>query len=311
MTNDILTPELTSDEFKAQFIGFIQDRHKSPELLRKLFDSFPDDKKSLLEEYRVDTLTEAVVENKQEWLRRPRYFDEQAQMAKQNFSQKRIEHLIEVKSYLIEQGIDGFTLPKADTHLPQNSALPLQEHSMSKAFTSINLDGFQPSRPFANSVNSGDLSKVRMALFMEMNDKQLSNQFIRQTIAWTLKQKLNLFVPYEENGYAQAMNQDTSQWSADYYGLQEVYASSNFSEKRISHMLAVRERVFTIKERPASASPSSPQQRPQTRPYRQDQGNNESSHEGSGSGNNSIWPLILIGGALAVVAAVLLAKIIR
>ncbi|WP_422444574.1 MULTISPECIES: hypothetical protein [unclassified Endozoicomonas] len=307
--------ELTAADFKALFIGFIQDRNQTPELLRQEFASFPEDKRALLEEYRVDSLTEAMSENPQEWLR-PGYFDKQAQMAKQNFCQKRIEHLIKVKSHLIEQGIAGFTLSEASASQPQHSLSPSQDHSMSGEFTTINLNGFQPSRPLANSVNDGDLSKIRMALFMEMNDKTLGNTYIRQAIAWALKQKPNLFVSYEENAYAQAINPDMTQWSADYYGLQEVYASSNFSEKRLSHMLAVRERVFSIKEHPVSTSQTPVQQSSQTRPNRPEQSSQNTNRserekpESVDSGKNSILPILVIAGVLAVVAAVLLATII-
>ncbi|KFZ36843.1 hypothetical protein HR45_13640 [Shewanella mangrovi] len=178
-------------------------------------------------------------------------------MAEQNFCLKRIEHLIEVKSHLIEAGIAGFSrLPRGKITDGINTP-SIKDNAMTTEFSSVNLAGFIPSHSLRKTVDGGDISAIRAALFMELNDKRLSTAVLRQTIAWTIAQHPNLFVAYEENAYAQSMVTDTSKWDTQYYGIQEVYASSNFSHERISHIIAVRERVFGIQESNARYSTNS------------------------------------------------------
>tara|TARA_R110002050_G_scaffold1216_1_gene8345 strand:+ start:7554 stop:8516 length:963 start_codon:yes stop_codon:yes gene_type:complete len=312
------TKEMTSSAFKKQLVEYIQHPDFRPELLRQLLSALPENKRVLLEEYRVDTATEAIEEDQQEWLR-PSYFFRQTHFAELNFCQKRIEHLIMVKSHLIQHKIAGFSKAEASVIPKQSTTNKLKDSAMGE-LASVNLTGYQPSKSLANSVNRDDLSAIRMALFMEMNDKRLSTTSIRQALAWTLSRHPNLFVPYEESVYSQSICQDTSLWDSSYYGIQEVYTTSNFSEKRLSHMLAVREHVFIFNIQETSASNSAskvdsvlePKMR-QTRNQGQSsnaESQQQSQTQGASSQNSLLTSLLLIGGAIAVIAAVILSIIV-
>lgn len=188
---------------------------------------------------------------------------------------------------------------------------------MSHAFSSVELSDFAPSRSLSNCVNGDDISAIRVALFMEMNNNQLSNHSLRQAIAWTLTKHPNLFVAYENSAYAQAMERDTSKWDLGYYNMQEVYASMNFAEERVLHMLDVRKRVFNIQpnetsisSKPAAMRTVSYQQ--QTAPQVSTTAHTQT-HQATNSKdstNNVLNTLLLVGGAVAALALVILAIII-
>lgn len=182
---------------------------------------------------------------------------------------------------------------------------------MATDFSSVDLTDFTPSRSLNNCVNNDDISTIRIALFMEMNDKRLSTTALRQAIAWTLSKHPNLFVTYEENAYAQKMIFDTTQWNKDYYHMQEVYASSNFSLERIHHMVAVREHVFNLPLNEISSQPSRQKNTLNQPTQSKEQLSTESAQRTEfKTDNNVLKSLLLIGGVAAVIALVLLAIII-
>ncbi|NAW88812.1 hypothetical protein [Photobacterium halotolerans] len=314
-STELVAPNLTAAEFKTKIIDFIKSRDFKAELLRQILSALPDDKLVLFEEYRADNTTNPISEDSYKWEREGgAYFALQLHIAEENFCLKRIEHLIQVKSHLTERGIAGFPRPVSSSTTSHEEAKITKENTMNAEFSSVDLTGFTPSRSLSNSVNSGDLSSVRISLFMEMNDKRLSTKEITQAIAWALSKYPTLFVTYEENAYSQKMVFDTAQWSKDYYHMQKVYASSNFSLERIRHMVAVREHVFTIAQddaRPTTLPNTQPQNAPKQSPQHQEQPSTGSTHRSEFKPENNVLnSLLLIGGVVAAIALVILAVIV-
>ncbi|CCU73719.1 MULTISPECIES: hypothetical protein [Thalassolituus] len=312
---EFVAPNLTVAEFKAEIIDFIKCRDFKAELLRQVLSALPDDKLALFEEYRADSTTDPISEDSYKWEQKGgAYFALQLHMAEENFCLKRLEHLIQLKSHLTERGIAGFSRPASSSITSHEEAKSTKENTMSADFSSVDLTGFTPSRSLSNSVNSGDLSSVRIALFMEMNDKRLSTAVITQAIAWTLSKYPILFVVYEENAYSQQMEQDKVKWDSHYYHTQELYATSNFSLERIRHMVAVREHVFKIAQDDARSA-TLPKTQPQSTAKKTTPGQQ---HQAIGSiqgtkpkpENNVLKSLLLIGGVVAAIALVILAVIV-
>ncbi|MCK8045340.1 hypothetical protein MSG37_10600 [Shewanella sp. 1CM18E] len=312
---ELVAPTLTPAEFKSQIINFIGGRDFKAELLRQILSALPDDKHDLFEDYRTDVTTDPISDDSYKWEREGgAYFSLQLHMAEENFCLKRLEHLIVVKSHLTERGIAGFSRPTSIPSTNQIDAQRTKENTMSADFSSEDLTGFTPSRSLNNCVNNDDISTIRIALFMEMNDKRLSTAALRRAIAWTLSKHPNLFVAYEENAYSQDMVLDSTKWNKDYYHMQEVYASSNFSLERIWHMVAVRDQVFTLAEdepRSATAPSTRPQSMPkQTHQHRDQPSTGRTQRTESKPQNNVLNSLLLIGGVVAAIALVILAVIV-
>lgn len=315
VSTEFVAPNLTAAEFKAKIIDYIKSKDLKAELLRQILSALPDDKLDLFEEYRADSTTDPISEDSYKWEREGgAYFALQLHMAEKNFCLKRIEHLIQVKSHLTERGIVGFSRPVSSTTTSHEEAKATKEHTISADFPTVDFTGYTPSKSLSNSVNSGDISLVRTSLFMEMNDKSLSTKEIIQAIAWALSKYPTLFVAYEENAYSQKMDFDTSEWNKDYYHMQKVYASVNFSSERIRHMVAVREHVFTIAQDDARRE-TLPNTQPQHAPKQSTQ---QSEHPSSGSAHrpepppehNNLKSLLLIGGVVGAIALVMLAVLI-
>ncbi|MEZ9648076.1 hypothetical protein AB4307_18850 [Vibrio sp. 10N.261.52.C2] len=314
-STELVAPNLTAAEFKAKIIDFIKSRDFKAELLRQILPALPNDKRELLEKYRTNTNTDPISEDSYKWEREGgTYFALQLHMAEENFCLERLEHLIKVKSHLTERGIAGFSRPAFSLTTTHEEVKSTKENTMSADFLSVDLTGFTPSRSLSNSVNSGDLSSVRISLFMEMNDKRLSTAVITQAIAWTLSKYPTLFVVYEENAYSQQMVQDKVKWDSHYYHAQELYATSNFSLERIRHMVSVREHVFKIAQDDARSA-TLPKIQPQvtttkTTPRQLHQSTGSIQVTRAKPENNVLKSLLLIGGVVAAIALVILAVIV-
>ncbi|GHX71481.1 hypothetical protein VCSRO66_0303 [Vibrio cholerae] len=314
-STELVAPNLTATEFKSKIIDFIKSRDFKAELLRQILSALPDDKLALFEGYRADSTTDPISEDSYKWEREGgAYFTLQLHMAEQNFCLKRLEHLIQVKSHLTERGIAGFSRYISNSTTSHEEAKRTKENTMSTDFLSVDLTGFTPSRSLSNSVNSGDLSAVRVSLFMQMNNKRLSTKEITQAIAWVLSKYPTLFVAYEENAYSQQIEQDKLKWDRHYYHTQELYATSNFSLERIRHMVAVREHVFTIAKNDNRCA-TSPKTQPQSTakqgaPYQQYQSTGNAQHPEPQPEHNILKSLLLIGGVAGAIALVMLAIII-
>jgi len=313
-STELVAPNLTAAEFKSKIIDFIKSRDFKAELLRQILSALPDDKLALFEEYRSDSTTDPISDDSYKWEREGgAYFILQLHMAEKNFCLKRLEHLVKVKSHLTERGIAGFSrfIANSTNH---EEAKSTKENTMSAYFPSVDLTGFTPSRSLSNSVNSGDLSAVRVSLFMQMNNKRLTTKEITQAIVWALSKYPTLFVAYEENAYSQQMEQDKLKWDSHYYHTQELYATSNFSLERIRHMVAVREHVFTIEkndDRCATLPKTQPQStKKQAAPYQQHQSTGNTKRPEPQPEHNMLKSLLLIGGVVGAIALILLAVIV-
>ncbi|HCE2224694.1 TPA: hypothetical protein NGT43_000787 [Vibrio parahaemolyticus] len=318
-----LSTALSESEFKREVIGLIKSPEYTPELLNKLLLSLLTEKPDFFDDYLVDDKADAIVEAAPGFNSSPEwcvggYFDRQCRFLAQNFSKQRIEHLIQVKSHLIEYGIKGFEkiVSLAHTNDQHNQS---EENLMKNQFASEDLSNFAPSSLVQKIVNSGDLIRIREGLFMEMNDHGISTRKMRQIIAYAMKHKPNLFVPYENNGYAGEMDHDNkNHWDAKYYALQEVYTASNFSYQRIEHLLKVRDHVFNIAAHQPSVPPrsvASQQSQPSSR-YPNSQARN-SPRPGVGlhqpqtkvraqSERENLKAMLLVGGVLAAAALFIL-----
>ncbi|GEM_PF-6434462 len=315
-STELVAQNLTAAEFKAEIIDFIKSMDFKAELLRQTLSALPDDKLVLFEAYRVDSTTDPISEDSYKWEREGRtYFAMQLHMAEENFCLERLEHLIQIKSHLTERGIAGFSQPVTSRSTTSHEeAKSTKENTMTAAFSSIDCTGFTPSRSLSNSVNSGDLSSVRISLFMEMNDKRLSTKEITQAIAWALSKYPTLFAVYEENAYSQQMEQDKAKWNSHYYHTQELYATSNFSLERIRHMVTVREHVFTIAQddvRSITLPNTQPQNASKQSIQNRERPSTSSTHRPeSKPKHNTLNSWLLIGGVMTAIALVILAVIV-
>lgn len=239
------------------------------------------------EQYQVNEIYDAIEPDELDW--NASYFDRQRKLAQLNFAEQRINHLIDVREYLIRNGIAGFA--KAPLAGPIEGT------------NTMNMQGYLPGANLAKMVEQGTTSQARSALINELEDNRLDDAEIGRAIAWAQARVANLFVGYEENSLAGKMNNDSAQWDTDYYDLQTSYLNSNFAKIRFEHLITVRnslrqrrvkgfERII-IKPKP---QPQSQQARAASRPH----------SDSSSSQPGFLRVALMAGGALAVLAALVI-----
>ncbi|EKN3569207.1 TPA: hypothetical protein RM805_002387 [Yersinia enterocolitica] len=239
------------------------------------------------DDYLVNEIFAAIEPDELDW--NAGYFDRQRKLAQNNFAEKRISHLIDVREYLIRNGIAGFT--KA----------PVTGHT--EGTNTMNMQGYLPGANLVKMVENGTVSQARSALINELENNRLEDHEINKAVAWAQARVADLFVDYEENTLAGKMNNDPHQWDEDYYYLQTSYINVNFAKVRFEHLITVRnslrqrrvtgfERII-IKPKP---QPQSQQARATSRPH--------SDYSSSQPGFLRI--ALMAGGALAVLAALVI-----
>lgn len=239
------------------------------------------------DDYQVNEMFAAIEPDELDW--NAGYFDRQRKLAQNNFAEKRISHLIDVREYLIRNGIAGF------------AKTPVAEHT--EGTNTMNMQGYLPGANLVKMVENGTASQARSALINELENNRLEDHEINKAIAWTEARVADLFVDYEENTLAGKMNNDSHQWDEDYYYLQTSYINVNFAKVRFEHLIAVRnslrqrrvkgfERII-IKPKP---QPQSQQARAASRPH----------SDSSSSQPGFLRVALMAGGALAVLAALVI-----
>jgi len=176
------------------------------------------------DDYLVNEIFAAIEPDELDW--NAGYFDRQRKLAQNNFAEQRISHLIDVREYLIRNGIAGF------------AKAPLSERT--KEANTMNMQSYTPGATLAKMVEHGTTSQVRSALINELEDNRLDDAEICRAVAWVQARVNDLFIGYEENTLAGKMNNDPAQWDEDYYYQQTSYINVNFAKIRFEHLITVR-----------------------------------------------------------------------
>ncbi len=241
------------------------------------------------DDYQVNEIFAAIEPDELDW--NAGYFDRQRKLAQNNFAEKRISHLVDVREYLIRNGIAGF------------AKAPLSGRT--EEVRTMNMQSYVPSATLAKMVEHGTTSQARSALIKELEDNRLDDAEIGRAVAWAQARVADLFADYEENTLAAKMNNDPNQWNDDYYYQQISYINVNFSKVRFEHLIAVRNslRLRGVKgfERIII--------KPKTQPQPQSQQARTASRPQSASSSSQpgfLRVALMAGGALAVLAALVI-----
>lgn len=241
------------------------------------------------DDYKVNEIFAAIEPDELDW--NAGYFDRQRKLAQNNFAKKRISHLIDVREYLIRNGIAGFAKAPLAGRIEETKKM--------------NMQGYTPGATLAKMIEHGTTSQVRSALINELEDNRLDDAEIERAVAWAQARIVDLFADYEENTLAGKINKDPSQWDESYYYQQTSYINVNFAKVRFEHLITVRnslrlrgvkgfERII-IKPK-AQPQPHSPQARAASRPH----------SDSSSSQPGFLRVALMAGGALAVLAALVI-----
>jgi hypothetical protein len=93
-----------------------------------------------------------------------------------------------------------------------------------------------------NQINS-DLNKSRKAWFDAINDREYDKSRLLQKLQQEKENNSELFVEYVADESIEAIDTDSSEWTEKYFIQQKKFAELNFSERRLDHLISVREHI--------------------------------------------------------------------
>lgn len=267
-------------------------------LLRQQLTDLAAASPDLFVSYESNAAVEPIDSNKSNWSKE--YFSRQKVYAGSNFSRLRIEHLIDLRTYL-SAARQHHELQKP---VPSRPVAPADGNA-----------GFTPSHNLDKFVERGDLPTVRTALQMELNNKSLETVALKASVQWTKERIPGLFEPFQEKAFARGMNTDSTQWEGDYFGTQVVYLTTNFSEERFQHLIEVREqnrRTQAPAATPNAARPARPAPQPSPAPAASSNAPDSPPHAPHPAppyakrSTSSRHPVaLLVGGAIAGIATII------
>ena len=219
-----MTDEMIAVARKA-YLALLKDPRTTAAQLRKRLDDITKNEPEILSVLEPESDRKFLNSDTPASKNTNSYYNVLGKLEKFNFSRERIEYLIRVRDVFINRGEKGF-IPSASSPIQHNTS-----------GVTVN---YTPSDNLRRFVHEGDLSTIRTALRMELNDNSLTTADLEAAVAWAQRQIPHLFEPFIEKSFARSMETDQKLWTSQYYDSQTVYLKTNFSAERFRHLVQVR-----------------------------------------------------------------------
>lgn len=129
-----------------------------------------------------------------------------------------------------------------------------------------------PSQQLRASVEAGNPAEIRQAIQVELNNATLKDEDATLAFEWAAERVPAILDDHLAE--QEPIEEDTANWTADYFFDQKVAINNNFSRTRYLHLVAVRNHLratghpdfVRIGPKPKVPKNSSPRQRAETRP---------------------------------------------
>lgn len=218
------------------------------------------------------------------------YFDNQWARAKENFSRRRIDHLLEIRDHLRDEAIKGFVTDQT------NSADTMTSN-------------YEPSENLKMFIEEGNLLTIRTALRMELDNNNLSASELTNALNWAKGNVKDLIEPFSEKSFARGMDSDQENWGVDYYGNQVVYLKTNFSSERFLHLVEVRELLRQQGAEGFITTEEHPETDINQATHAESKSSNKPDNPSYTGQSTSFRKAMTIGGAVALLAVLLITLI--
>lgn len=185
------------------------------------------------------------------------YFNQKTMDLDFNFSKELVQHLINVKKHLQEQGIlkplvqassqpATFELPKEVETVTPTYSVAHKSQAVKKEdnIAKPDLLNFKPNEKLTNFLSEGNLSKIRTYLMSMLNNRRMDLEEVFKSIWYVHQYKPSVFEQAEESAFVQNMDKNEANWNVDYFNQQQVYLNKNFSLARLLHLANVRETLM-------------------------------------------------------------------
>lgn len=294
---------------KQQFINSLKNGQVPFLENEKAFSALADD---LFEPY--NEIIVSLEQHQHRWSED--YFNQKVMDLDFNFSKELVQHLINVKKYLQEQGIlkplvqtnsqVALDQPqKVETITPTYSATSKSQAVKKDDYVAKpDLLNFKPNEKLTNFLSEGNLSKIRTYLMSMLNNRRMDLEEVFKSIWYVHQYKPSVFEQAEESAFVQDMDKNEANWNVDYFNQQQVYLNKNFSLARLLHLANVREALM---KKGDSNFQQIVVEKTQVQPCHEQPSKDTLRHNEPEHDNGFIKTVVMIGGAVFALAAALFA----
>ena len=294
---------------KQQFINSLKNGQVPFLENEKAFSALADD---LFEPY--NEIMVSLEQHQHRWSED--YFNQKVMDLDFNFSKELVQHLINVKKYLQEQGIlkplvqtnsqVALDQPqKVETITPTYSATSKSQAVKKDDYVAKpDLLNFKPNEKLTNFLSEGNLSKIRTYLMSMLNNRRMDLEEVFKSIWYVHQYKPSVFEQAEESAFVQDMDKNEANWNVDYFNQQQVYLNKNFSLARLLHLANVREALM---KKGDSNFQQIVVEKTQVQPCHEQPSKDTLRHNEPEHDNGFIKTVVMIGGAVFALAAALFA----
>jgi hypothetical protein len=238
--------------------------------------------------------------NSNRWLES--YFQEQLSVLKrQKFSKERALHIITVKKYLQDLGIQGFYIDEENSEdtLTKNNVI-VEDNLREKANNLIEntdsiLKQYNPKYDLEQSIIQKDYQRIQALLDSNLNNYRMLLTDIIKDMLYVYKTLPKIFQDYKVDKITLSIDEDKEEWSTGYFYLQQSYLNHNFAIERLMHLINVRD--FLTQQGVEGFE----QIKVQSKPYVNQRSNNRSKTQRlirTVQENDFIRTAVMVGGAV-------------
>ena len=300
------TTSVSIEKCREVLIELLNSKALPAQLLLGPIELLKNSKPETFDLYHFDDVIPEISNKETDW-EENNYFYHYIALLKSNFSYERYENLIRVKASLERDGVKGFGIK--DNIIEKNTTKTfLQEEKIMKQLS----DSYFPPENLKESVNKGNIVYIRSAILALLSNNNVQWSGLDNAVIWTRNQCNSLFDAHIEANYAKAINPNNSAWTTDYYFEQEVYLNANFSEIRWLHLVEVRKSLAAknlkgfvrniTKHSTMPENSNEPTINSRSTPVNQQ-------HSSKNADPDKLKIMLKIGGAIAILAALILAML--
>lgn len=118
------------------------------------------------------------------------------------------------------------------------------EKNILESFPEPDLKGFKPVSYLEKALKNNNISEIRSALMIILNDRDLSIHEVLCSIYYVWYNNQSVFEESKKSAFIDPINNNENIWNKDYYFRQQTFLNRNFTLERMLHLLNIRETLI-------------------------------------------------------------------
>lgn len=278
---------------KQQLLNQIKDTTCPAAQTQALLDKLTEERPDIFDEDRYAT----ELKGKPYWA--ANYFHEKANLLEVRFTKELCQHLIDVKAYLQEQGVEsGFD--------GQNDG---SENIMSPNQTleslAIDLEDFSPKAELKKLIEERNLENIRQFLMSELPDMRVDITELALQANYVYNNLPEVFEEPRDSAFLEPIDNEQSHWIPDYFYLQQNFLNRNFTLERYLHLINVRTHLMESGDPVFQKIEVAPKKKLQSQSYQKTSETTKVMNK-EAANDDFFKKALVVGGVIAAVIALIM-----